>query len=210
MSFKFSVLTDLKGVDKYLNELSLKSFSRVTRRALNKAIVSVRAEANEIAREQRKLKKGEINRDFFKMIKARGGKISASNALSAQLLVSGRPMSMIRFVLGSKTPRPMKGLSYKQRRKIKVEVFPGSKITKAHAFIAKGQNGNFQLFQRQGKERLPLNKLVAPALSNIFKSPAVASRIKAFANQRMEIEMARAYELEMAELQSKHKPGGLK
>ena len=71
------------------------------------------------------------------------------NKIKATLLISDRPTSLIKFVMGSKQPRKQKGIKVKRRKDIKTRYVKGGKITKVRgAFIARGKNNNVQVFRR--------------------------------------------------------------
>jgi hypothetical protein len=116
-----------------------------------------------------KLKKKELKDSYFTMFRARGNRVEQQ---VATLKVSGRPISLIRFIpKGKRKPADQKGKSIKQRRPLRIEIRPGNK-KKTKLFIQKGKGGMTHVFRRKegkkkgGKEVLA--KQSAPALPELY------------------------------------------
>ena len=117
MSVKVTVSTNLDQVTEFLDELKLKALVSASRKAMNRSVMALRTQANRMVRDERKLKQGEINKDYFKLKKASGRDLAT---LKASLEVSGKPVSLIRFVVGNRSVQSTKGIAVSARKPVKV------------------------------------------------------------------------------------------
>lgn len=170
MSLEFEIETDaLKRIPMFLNEVQEKALPKANRNALNRSLVTLRKEMVSRTRKHYKLKAGEIRKDYMKSFRASGSMVSSQ---MATLKISGRPISLIRFLTkSSRRPQNQKGKSIKQRRALRIEVKPGNK-RKTKLFVQKGKGGNMQVFRRQtGKKKNNkevLAKQSAPGLGELY------------------------------------------
>jgi len=104
-------------------------------------------------------------------------------SMQGTLSFSTKPISMIHFVKGDKSPTAMKGIPVKSRKPVIVK-FPGGKTNKlAKAFIAKAKAGSVQVFRRNLRNRLV--KQAVPSLRTYFDTnKPMQERINAFAMQK--------------------------
>lgn len=186
---------DLNRVDVFLDNLKTKALVQATRGAMNRSLSMLVTRAGRIARDNRKLKLKEIKNDFFKIKRAKGNSLGE---LDASLEISGRPMSLIRFVVGDKSPRPQAGIPVAKRKRVKVEVKPGTRAIRAHAFIAQGKGGNFQVFTRKGQGRF--NKQSVPSLASVFAKDEIHVPLEKFAQEQFLSEFDRLFTYKLEQL----------
>lgn len=191
---------DLDQVKVFLNEVKTRALVRATRKSMNRSLSALQTRANKKAREHRKLKAREIKKDFFNLKKAKGNHL---HRIEAELGVSGRPMSLLRFVVGQKEPRRQKGIPMRSRRKVQVEVRPGRKVKLDSAFIAKGKGGKNQVFRRRTKSRAPIVKQSVPALSTLFARKKIETPLRLFARRHFLKEFGRTFDFELNKLNKK-------
>jgi len=200
MSVKVTVTTNLDQVTDFLDDFKLKALVGATRKAMNRSVMALRTQANRIVREERKLKQGEINKDYFKLKKASGRDLAS---MSASLEVSGKPVSLIRFVIGNRKVQSTKGIAVSARPEVKVEVKPGRRVIRRTAFIATGKSGNVHVFTRMGKERHPIKKQSTPALSVLLSREKHKMALESFAQQHFAKEFQHTFQWEVERLTRK-------
>lgn len=123
-----------------------------TVRALNKVAANVRTAASRAVRERRGLKASAVNKSM-RIVRA------SRNKLVSSLVVTGRPIDL-------------KDYGARQTRKgVSVAVTRGQRKVVAGAFIVQPLSG--QVFRREGKSRLPIQKLVGPSIPSTFAQEQV-------------------------------------
>lgn len=70
-----------------------------------------------------------------------------------QVRVSSSSINLIHFVKGGKRVRKQKGVKVAARKPLKTEIVRGRQNAQKGAFIAKGKNGNLQVFRRMGNTK---------------------------------------------------------
>lgn len=188
---------DIEQARFYLTDLKKKALVAATRQAMNKSTTALQTFMNRKVRERRKLKAGLIKRKYFKLKKATGRQL---RAMKAGVSVSNKPVSLIHFVRGGKNPTSQKGVPVNRRRKVRVEVTPGRKVTLQSAFIAQGKNGNMQVFRRRHKSRYPLVKQSTPALTKLFNDAGLVRDTRSFAGWRFQKEFTTAFNFQVEKL----------
>lgn len=201
MAIKITITHNINSVIGFLDDFKTKALVNAARMSMNKTVSAMRTQANRMAREVRKLKASELNQDYFKVQKAFGSDLSR---MEASLEVSGRPMSLIRFVSGSQSPSPQLGIPVKQRQPVRVEVSPGRKVTLRTAFIAQGKSGNFHVFKRKGALRMPIAKQSAPSLAHTFEKEPFRTQLEKFGQQRLGTEFETAFNFQIEKIQRKN------
>ncbi len=170
MTLKFEIQADiLKKIPLFLNDVQKQALPKANRAALNRSLITLRNEMARRTKKHYKLKTGELKRDYLTPIKAHGNNVYQQ---TATLKVSGRPISLIRFLTKAKrSPVSQKGKSIKQRRPLKIEIKPGSSRS-TKLFVQKGKGGKTHVFRRQtgkkkgGKEVMA--KQSAPGLTSLY------------------------------------------
>jgi hypothetical protein len=137
----------------------------VMSRALNRAAQTARKTASEVVRQQYTLKSTDV-RKTFRLQKASRGR------LTAVLISSGEHLGLTHFKHSPRTPRPKNP----PREGLKVSVTKGKQTQFRHAFIADFYG--LKIFQREGKSRLPIRKLVGPSVPQIVGGLKVRPRIE--------------------------------
>lgn len=78
--------------------------------------------------------------------------------------------------------RPQGGVRYGAQSRL----IPGS-------FIAKLKSGHLGVFKRSGKQRLPIQELFGPSVALVFSRPKITKKIKAYLQEKLPQEIARAF-----------------
>lgn len=133
---------DLRNVQRQLGNLKKKA-PVVISRALNKTATSARVRLKNRAQAAYTVKSGKFNK-AMEIEKATSGKLVAT------IKSAGKPLNIIDF----KTSAPKSGA--------KAQILSGSGLKKLEMSGIKAFRGpSGQIFQRRGKERLPIKKLVS-------------------------------------------------
>jgi len=193
MGISLKIDENFKRIEQDITKLRKSLVPTATRQAMNKTIVSVRENLAKRLLKKRKLPKMEMKRRELIMKKARGSDL---NKLGAEIAVSMNPISMRRFLKGSKTaPRPKrKGFGKFSGRALKFEIQPGKQTVIRRAFFDRGKSGNAQVFVRKGMKRLPVVKKAIAGLGTLVDSPEIKVPLRTFMRRRFAIEFKRAYE----------------
>lgn len=153
----------------FYNQKQIKAIGKSVRRAINKGVNSQFTMLGDRIRKVRKIKKRDLKR-FMKKEKARGNRIEL---LEGRVRISGRPVGLINFVVGKKSPRDQRGKTFAQRRKLRVQIRPGKKRVLKHAFIARSKQKKatgeptYQVFQRKTTRRAPIARQAAPGFARL-------------------------------------------
>lgn len=153
----------LEQVDKILEDLPNVA-KDIKLRAVRRAALAAKAEASRQGRNRYNLKSEEINKTF---VFTKPNK----NNISATLVSTGERIRLIKYKVNPKNVP-------KKRRVVKVSVIKGQGMkTLESAFVAKMQNGTVGVFQRLGKERVPIKQLYGPSVPQLFKESTVKNAI---------------------------------
>ncbi|MGL5931922.1 MAG: phage tail protein [Cetobacterium sp.] len=147
----------LKGLPNVAKDIKL--------RAVRRAALAAKAEATRQGRSRYNLKSEEINKTFeFTQ--------PNKNNISATLVSTGERIRLIKFkVSPASVP--------KKRRVVKVSVIKGQGMkTLKTAFVNKMPNGTIGVFQRAGRQRLPITQLYGPSVPQLFREPTVKAAIE--------------------------------
>lgn len=162
----------LEKVDKVLKDLPKKA-NQIKYRVVQRAALAGKSEAIKQAKNKYNLKTEEITKTF-KLIKP-----TKDNPIS-ELISTGKRIRLIKFKV---TPKAVP----KKRKNIKVSVLKaqGMKTLKS-AFIAKMPNGITGIFEREGRERVPLRQLFGPSVPQLFRDETIKTAIKEKAKEVLE------------------------
>jgi len=147
MSLKINIWQNMYDLTQMMEEMATKDLVSAARAAMNSSVRRTRQLGSKEIRKRLNLKATEIKKRIV-LIKARGGSL---RALEASLIVSGAPISMLNFIVGSKQPIKQKGVAVKKRRKLKARVNPGKTIKLSGAFIQNIQSKH--VFRHKGSGR---------------------------------------------------------
>lgn len=162
----------LEKVDKILKDLPAKA-NQIKYRAVQRAALAGKTEAIKQAKNKYNLKTKEITKTF-KLIKP------TKDDPTSKLISTGKRVRLIKFKVNPKTVP-------KKRKNIKVSVLKAQGLkTLKTAFIAKMQNGITGIFEREGKERLPVRQLYGPSVPQLFKDETIKTAIKERAKEALE------------------------
>lgn len=143
---------DSRAVERALRDIPARYLVPATVRALNKVAGNVRTAASRAIRQRRPLSAGTVNK-AMQIRKATRGRLVSS------LVVTGKPI-------------PLKDYKARQTRKgVTVSVTKGTRKVIPGAFIVQKLSGH--VFRRQGRKRLPIEKLVGPSLPSTFTQEQV-------------------------------------
>lgn len=151
-------------------------------RALNRALVSGRAEGTRAARSEYTIKASAVRADFAGMKRAR------PNDLTAELAARGRPqpLSVYKFA-------PKSDTTGARRAQVRVAVKKGGLKPLGQAFVSGGK-----VMQRLGATRLPVEQKYGPSVPALLGNEGVAEQIMDFmletAESRLEHEILWALE----------------
>jgi hypothetical protein len=197
MSLDIRIDHEIGKLTEFLTDIKTKALPAATRKALNKTLDLARTQMNKDFRQERKIKIGELKKKFQRVKKARGNAITR---MVAEVIPSMRRPSLIRFVVGQKTPRSQKGISVRRRRALRTQVRPGRKIKRKHLFIARGKGGAYQVFQRMRSKRFPIGKRSVPSFAHVFRTTGMGRRLESFAKKKWPVEWSRAIEFQMRKI----------
>jgi hypothetical protein len=143
VSINIRIDDNFLDVAEAFKELGPKELVAAGRRALNRTIVTVRKTAMDEIRQKRRIKPSTLREKHIWLEKAGGGMF---NALSASVVFSSKPIPMLEFVRGRKSPTPQKGIKVARRKKVRVEIVPGRRQILKNAFIQHVRS--LQVFKR--------------------------------------------------------------
>lgn len=174
------------------------------------AVKSARQALNKTATGLKSFSRRQITGHLKMKAKEAGDKIRIKRATGRDLVMmeslvmfSGAPLPLIQFVTGSKNPRPQKGIKVRRRKKVKVEIVRGRKITEPSAFIAKAKRKGFptQVFRRKSTATGPTAMQAAPSIAQvIINKRNIRDRIERHAGARLVKEFNSAYNNNLARL----------
>lgn len=170
--FKVSVQGDLREAVARLQADVADQVAAGAARALNRAAVTTRAEAARKVRDRYNLKVGTAKAQM-RIDRA------SRNRLTAQVLVSGRPIPLIEFA----ARRGPAGVS--------VEIVRGKRRTVRGRFLAKMKSGHEGVYERKGRARLPIRELFTVGLPAMFTQRTVIAAIEKVALERFRVELDR-------------------
>lgn len=190
MGIQTKITINIDELKVFLTNTRIKALTTATRQSMNRSLSSLQTKANKTAREHRKLKAGVIKRKYFRLQKAVG--LDLLN-MEASLEISGRPLSLIHFVKGSKDPPNQKGVPIAKRKRVRVEVRPGRQVRLKRAFIAKARGGVNHVFIRDSRDDT-MQKLAAPSLAHLFSKKEIRTPLEVFAKKKFLTEFERTFQ----------------
>lgn len=193
-ALEMKISVDLNSVKVFLDDVKFKALTNATRKSMNRALSALQTQASRVAREERKLKLREIKTRYFRLTKAKGNRL---HEMKASLEISGKPLSLIHFVVGNKEPRSQAGIPVRKRKSIRVEVKPGRKVQLKSAFITRGRGGNNQIFRRRGKRSYPIVKQSVPSLAAVFSRDKIRKPLESFAQAKLSSEFEKTFQFEI-------------
>lgn len=146
-----------------LEKLKSNELLSITRRSINKTLVSVRLESFKLLKKNVKTTTKKLKDKYTETEKATGNTV---DALQGSFTFNTKSMPLIDFVSGNKDPIKQKGIPVAKRRRLKVMVRPGSRVQLKQAFIQRANN-SIQVFRRVDNK---LKRLTAPSTAHIVNS----------------------------------------
>lgn len=169
VSVQSNVREQLDRLSKARRELKEKAIVR----ALNRTVDNVRAAAVRKIRETYTLKAGTV-RQQMSVEKAWGGRLSAS------VVANGRPIPLYEFA-ARWSPR-MPGASFAVKR--------GQRKTLKNTFVATMQSGHTGVYERQGKQRLPIDEKYSVGIPGMFGAKEMTKALSSVGVERFQINLA--------------------
>jgi hypothetical protein len=166
-----------------LKTLRKRDLPAITRQSINKTIGNIRTKTSSSLRQKVNLRAREVKNDYLSIIKAKGSTIPK---MSASLVISSRPISLIRFAKDKSIER-QGYMAISQRRKIKYTVRKGSSRSRKNLFVAKGKGGNVHMFSRTSTKSNPIKIQRTPSLSHYFENTGIERSIRTHADNRFAI-----------------------
>ena len=174
------------------SEIALK---KATTRSVNRAAVSIRKEATKLLKEKYNLPTsgGSKGGEGFKPpgikpnIVIQNAKYSRKRELGeihSIIRVSSKPISLIHFVKGDKTPMDQRGIPVSKRTLLKVQITRGNTRKMKKVFIARANN-SVQVYRKQ----MTMRKQSIPSLWRLIERPEIKERLLNFGRMRFEAEM---------------------
>jgi len=167
------VSVSIKGLDKALLMLDEKKVRRAARMAVNDGVVTGRKVASQEIRKMWNIKAARINKELRKI------KAPTNADLTGIIRAKGKPISLVHFgakhVRGRMTTTGTKSTRSKRSKKVGgvfVQIRRGKKTRLPHAFIATTRAGktgiHIGVFQRSGKNRLPIQSQASVTIATMF------------------------------------------
>jgi hypothetical protein len=154
--------------------------------AINRSLITARAEAIRIVREQYIVDASTVRKTM--VIKNAG-----LNKPSGFISSTGSPIALSKFDISPTRPNGKKKNPVIARVK-----YGSSKKTIKHAFIARTSNGRIGVFIRAGKSRFPIKQLYGPSVPQMLGEKNVSKKIEEKAaetlDKRLEHEINRILE----------------
>lgn len=200
MAVNVKITHNFPGMIKALAELDTPQLLAAGRRALNRAATTVRKESIPEIQKHIKLKANVIRRDYTWLEKARG---SGVDSVTAAVHFSRAALPLLLFVKGSKAPLSQKGIPVKSRRRVRVEIKPGRKLTLKSGFIQRVNS--LQVFKRKSSGGLA--KQSAPSLAHIVLNKGIGERLAGLAQQTLQRNIIKELEFQLVKAREKIKAG---
>lgn len=187
-----------------LKKFSGKALQTAQQQAINRTASGLQTFINRKIREERKLKAGEIKKQFMKIDKARKGRLIAT------VTISGRVIPLIRFIKGSKSPRKQKGIAVRRRKELKAEIDKGHTTKMGSAFIAKDHKGKNQVFRRhanalrkrRNSQKGPIGIQMTPSLAVLISRQETKKEIVNETTRRLGVEFVRAFRNQLSKIKT--------
>lgn len=196
MSLEINIEDDFAEVGKTLDAISAKYAGAAARFAINRTLLTLRKEAILEITKHLKIKPSTLREKYISLQKARGSRLGE---VFGVISFSGKPISLINFVIGNRGVTSQAGIAISRRRKIKVEVTPGARYVVSRAFILPVPA--MQLFKR--RKGGIYSKQSVPSLKNLIEKKDVGKTIAHIGQERFR-------ELFLIDLKRRIEEGALK
>lgn len=174
--------SEVRELEKVFRTTAPKQLKKSMRRALSRTRTGSRTQASKTVREKYNIQARRLKRDVI---------LTRPNYSSFSFRLIGRkkPISLISFRGKSGPPRQTKA-------GVTVAVEKGQRKLIRHAFIARGANGNAQVFTRYPRRgepsgRLPIRSLRGPSASDMVIGSDVVEHLTGYAQERFLDELQR-------------------
>lgn len=141
--------------------------------AINRAVTTARTEASRKVREMYYITNKNITATMT-LTKASAG------SPTALIRSKAGPIALSKFRVTPKQP------SAKRKKPITARVKKGGGGPIAHAFVARMKSGHVGVFDRVGKQRLPINQLYGPSVPQMLGNPSVTQWVEAKASAKLD------------------------
>lgn len=179
------VRSNIGAVIKSMEAIAEKHRPPAIARALNRAAVSVRAEASRRIRERYNLRAGTVNRELTVSR-------ASPSRLVAVVRARGKPVALAEFNARQSKAKKVKGqVTVQVLRAGGRKVVRGNPRLKGKPFIATMKSGHVGIFQRVDKSRLPIRELFSISVPKAMSSRAIENAIRKVAFDRFTKEFRR-------------------
>jgi len=169
----------LNDVRDRLGEMSNKA-PNVISKSLNRALTNVAANVSKETRKEYNIKAGDVKHTLSKTR-------ASKSALTAIVSSKGNPIPLDKFKVSPRTVQP------NRKRAIKIGVKKGGMKATLGAFVS-DING-IKVFKREGKKRLPINRLYGPSVPQMLANEEIRNKINGEGaetfNRRLDYEINR-------------------
>ena len=111
-----------------------------------------------------------------------------------------KAISMIHFVRGRKEPAKQKGIAVRKRKKLRVQIRPGSTVTLKKSFIAQA-NKAVQVFRRRPSGKLAKRRTFS--LKTFLEKKEVMSHLLEFGQKRYLKEFERNFKFYLGKIKKR-------
>lgn len=179
----------LKRVAVELAEVSKKDVPKAIVAALNRTIQTVGTDMKREAVQGYEIKAGDVQ----KTLKL---KRASASQMQAAAQSTGKPLGLFHFKVKPRK-RPTKRI---KSVKVKIKKADGYKDIKTNpkAFIA--DHNALNVFRREGKQRLPIKRLVSLSIPQMISNPASLARIQEHAEETLEKRTAHEIEYRLSKV----------
>lgn len=164
--------------------------------ALNRTISTVKTDMRREAVASYEVKSADV-------AKSLSVRKASPSRLTAEALSVGRPIALAHFKI-----KPRKPMAGKTRRKVMV------KIKKSEGYVAlnikpsafvQNPNGAINVFQREGKKRLPIKRLYSLSVPQMINNPEVLNRITVKAHETLDKRVKHEIEYRLKKIKGSEK-----
>mgnify|MGYP005989666153 CR=1 FL=1 len=202
---KVNITENIYDLDNMLDELSNREIGLATRSSINTTLRKSRLKFNVLLRRDIALKPTSIKKRL-KTTNANGSNLST---MMGTMNFSGEPIRMLELVIGKKSKINQKGISIKNRRKLKVRIVPGKTVRLKGAFIQQVKSKS--AFRRTGgKGSRRLRKLSISSLAVIAWRDRRRNILDKMITVRFDKEFNKQIQFRMGKLKRKYSNSSLK
>ena len=204
MSIEVNISHNFDALEGYLDDIQTNAAIQAARYSINRTLLTLREHSVKRIRDRMNLKVGVIKKKHLFLSKAKGGNLLT---LEGQIKYNTKPVPLLEFVQGKKTPRDQKGIKISKRKVLKARIRPGKTIKLRHAFIA--DVNTKQVFKRTADtSSRKVKKQGVTSVGFIFNKPLIRNELVRLGGKRFSELFTREYarRVENARKRAQSKP----